>query len=51
LDPGVLCSRERLEALVRKKPKSPEEMHEAADLRRWQVQQLCSDLIPVICDQ
>jgi ribonuclease D len=50
LDPGVLCSRERLEALVRNKPKTPEEMHSAADLRRWQVAQLCKDLIPAICD-
>jgi len=37
LDPGVLASRERLEAVARKKPKSKDELAEIPELRRWQV--------------
>ena len=36
LDPGVLCSRERLEAIARRKPASMSELLEVPDLRRWQ---------------
>ena len=35
LDPGVLCSRERLEAIARKNPASVEEMLEVPGVRRW----------------
>lgn len=38
LDPGVLASRERLEAVARKGPTSREELHEIPELRRWQVE-------------
>ena len=40
LDPGVLCSRERLEAIARRQPTSLEEMATVPDLRRWQVAEL-----------
>lgn len=40
LDPGVLCSRERLEAIARRKPKTVEELAEIPDLRQWQVEVL-----------
>jgi ribonuclease D len=40
LDPGVLASRERLEAVARKKPASRDEMLEIPELRRWQVEVL-----------
>jgi ribonuclease D len=40
LDPGVLCSRERLEAIARRMPTSLEEMAELPDLRRWQIAEL-----------
>ena len=36
LDPGVLCARERLEAVARKNPKSIEELESVNELRRWQ---------------
>jgi ribonuclease D len=37
LDPGVLCSRERLETIARKVPTTLEELAEVKDLRRWQI--------------
>lgn len=40
LDPGVLASRERLEAVARKKPTTREELSEIPELRRWQVEVL-----------
>ncbi len=36
LDPGVLCSREKLETIARRLPTSIEELYETPDLRRWQ---------------
>ncbi len=36
LDPGVLCSREKLETIARRLPSSLEELYETPDLRRWQ---------------
>lgn len=36
LDPGVLCSREKLETIARRLPTSVEELYETPDLRRWQ---------------
>ncbi|MBA3656998.1 MAG: HRDC domain-containing protein [Gemmatimonadaceae bacterium] len=35
LDPGVLCSRERLEAIARKNPASTGEMLEVPGVRKW----------------
>jgi ribonuclease D len=40
LDPGVLCPRERLEAVARRNPRSLEELAEVPDLRRWQIEVL-----------
>ncbi len=37
LDPGVLCPRERLEAVARKKPTTIEQLDDVPELRRWQV--------------
>lgn len=37
LDPGVLCGRERLETIVRKRPASVDELLEIPEVRRWQV--------------
>jgi ribonuclease D len=37
LDPGVLCSRERLESVARLKPTAPEALAAVPDLRRWQI--------------
>jgi ribonuclease D len=48
LDPGVLCPRERLEAIARRKPESVEEMAEVPDVRRWQVEVLGDELITAL---
>ncbi|HEU4994762.1 MAG TPA: HRDC domain-containing protein [Gemmatimonadaceae bacterium] len=40
IDPGVLASRERLEAVARRKPVTREELSEIPELRRWQVELL-----------
>ena len=36
LDPGVLCSREKLETIARRVPATMEAMYETPELRRWQ---------------
>lgn len=45
LDPGVLCPRERLEAIARKNPHSPDDLVDVPDLRRWQAEVLGEDFI------
>ena len=45
LDPGELCSRDRLEAVARRNPGSVEELGEMDVLRRWQVDVLGADLV------
>src|ERR1700694_5651935 len=40
LDPGVLCSRERLESVARSGAKSIEELAAVPDLRRWQIEEM-----------
>ena len=45
LDPGVLCSRERLEAVARRRPSSVAELTEIPDFRRWQIEQLGEDFV------
>ena len=36
MDPGVLCARDRMEAVARRTPKSLEELAEVTELRGWQ---------------
>ncbi|HEX3866388.1 MAG TPA: HRDC domain-containing protein, partial [Gemmatimonadaceae bacterium] len=36
LDPGVLCARDRMEAVARKNPKTSDELAEVVELRNWQ---------------
>jgi ribonuclease D len=45
LDPGVLCSRDRLEAVARKNPSTLDELTEVTELRRWQVAELGADFV------
>ena len=45
LDPGVLCPRERLEAIARKNPTAPDDFVDVPDLRRWQAEVLGEDFI------
>jgi ribonuclease D len=50
LDPGVLCPRERLEAVARRRPSSIEELSQIPDLRRWQIEELGEDFIRALRD-
>src|SRR3712207_6622476 len=45
LDPGVLCSRERVETIARRNPTAADELAEIKELRRWQVEELGADVI------
>ena len=45
LDPGVLCARDRLEAVARRNPATLEELAEVPELRRWQVDVLGADFL------
>ncbi len=45
LDPGVLCSRDRMEAVARRKPTTVEEVAEIPELRRWQASVLGPDFV------
>ena len=40
MDPGVLCSRDRMEAVARKYPGTIDELAQVTELRRWQVEVL-----------
>ena len=48
LDPGVLCARDRLEAIARRAPRSLDELAEVKELRRWQVAELGPELVKAI---
>ncbi|HJU73411.1 MAG TPA: HRDC domain-containing protein [Gemmatimonadaceae bacterium] len=45
LEPGVLCARERLEAIARRKPDTLEDLAEVPELRRWQIDVLGEELL------
>ena len=40
LDPGVLCSRERLENVARSGAKTVQDLAAVPDLRRWQIEEM-----------
>ena len=40
LDPGVLCSRDRIEAVVRRAPTTIDELLEVPGMRRWQADEI-----------
>jgi ribonuclease D len=48
LDPGVLCSRERLENVARSGAKTVEELAAVPDLRRWQVEEMGAGFIAAL---
>jgi ribonuclease D len=48
LDPGVLCSRERLENVARTKPKTIEELQNVPDLRRWQIEEMGDEFLKAL---
>ncbi len=45
LDPGVLCARDRLEAVARRNPKTVDEVAQVPELRRWQVEVLANAFV------
>ncbi len=48
LDPGVLCSRDRMEAVARKNPTTLEELESVVELRRWQARVLGEDFLKAL---
>jgi ribonuclease D len=50
MDPGVLASRERLEAVARKTPQTMDELGEIPELRQWQVDELGQGFLNALRD-
>jgi ribonuclease D len=48
LDPGVMCSRDRMEAVARRNPSSMEELQEVRELRRWQIEELGEEFLAAL---
>jgi ribonuclease D len=48
LDPGVLVSRDRLEAIARLRPKSMDELLTVPDLRRWQAREIGEGVLEAV---
>ncbi|HUQ46076.1 MAG TPA: HRDC domain-containing protein [Gemmatimonadaceae bacterium] len=48
LDPGVLCSRDRLEAVARRNPSTVDELMEVTELRRWQARELAEGFVAAL---
>ncbi|MFL5488704.1 MAG: ribonuclease D [Gemmatimonadaceae bacterium] len=48
LDPGVLCSRERLENVARSGARSVEELTSVPDLRRWQIEEMGREFVQAL---
>ena len=48
MDPGVICSRDRLEAVARRNPTSAEDVADIPELRRWQVDVLGADFVKAL---
>ena len=50
LDPGVLCSRERLENVARSGARTVEDLAAVPDLRRWQIEEMGEGFIKALAD-
>lgn len=48
LDPGVLCSRDRMEAVARRKPRHVDDFSGIPELRQWQVEVLGVDFVKAL---
>ena len=48
LDPGVLCSRDRMEAVARRNPETAAQLDEVSELRNWQRQVLGADFVKAL---
>ena len=50
LDPGVLCSRERMEAIARALPRSLEELAPIPGLRKWQIAEMGDGFVKALSE-
>lgn len=50
LDPGVLCSRERMETIARALPRSTEELIQIPGLRRWQIGEMGEGFVSALSE-
>jgi ribonuclease D len=48
LDPGVLCSRERLEAIARRRPARVKDLADVPGLRRWQIAEMGEEFVQAL---
>jgi ribonuclease D len=48
LDPGVLCSRERLESVARKKPTHVGDLEDVPGLRKWQIAEMGEQFVSAL---
>jgi ribonuclease D len=48
LDPGVLCSRERMETIARALPRSTEELAQIPGLRKWQIAEMGEQFVEAL---
>jgi ribonuclease D len=48
LDPGVLCSRERLEAIARARPQKPKDLEDVPGIRRWQIAEMGDEFVEAL---
>lgn len=50
LDPGVLCSRERMETIARALPRSSSELEAIPGLRRWQIAEMGTQFVSALSE-
>jgi ribonuclease D len=50
LDPGVLCSRERMETIARALPRSTEDLLQLPGLRRWQIAEMGEGFVAALSE-
>jgi ribonuclease D len=50
LDPGVLCSRERLESIARSDAKKVDDLSAVPDLRRWQIKEMGAGFVGALSE-
>ncbi|AMW05791.1 ribonuclease D [Gemmatimonas phototrophica] len=48
LDPGVLCSRDRMEAVARRKPRHVDDLESIPELRKWQIEVLGEEFVKAL---
>ena len=48
LDPGVLCSRERMETIARALPRSTDELLVIPGLRKWQIAEMGDQFVAAL---